>query len=989
MRRVRPCWSALAILLLALIPGPGGTAGEGGMSLEEAEALYRGQGPETALSAFETLAGTFRQSGDSAKLGQALRFLGELHWRMGDYVRAGDYLDEALTLARDTGDRVLEVKVLNVMGLRHWDLGEFDTATACFQEGSEIAAELGDQRMTGALLNNLSLVFDEQGDYLRSLEQYQRVMALYSGIDFPRGEGDTLGNIGGVNLLLGRYADALDHYRRALAISERLDSPISLSQDHGNVGLSLLGLGQVDEAMHHLERAVELAADAGMQQDRAYWLRATGNANLQFGRYDLALEQHRAALELYASLNSRTERVEALHDMGKLYLLLGDPDSAQDHFRRAMELARDIGLARGVTLNLLALGDVLDMRGDHTGAATSYVQAVERASESGEMALWVASLLRLSGSHYALGKPEQAGEKASAALRLAEEIGSPGLQIQALLTQGDLARLAGRTDAALEQYRDAAKLLEVTPDPDSAWRVHHGHGLALALSDRLDEAIAALFVAIHVIEDVRDWLSEERFRSGYIQDKFQVYVDLVHLLLKAGRDEEAFSIAERLRSRSYQDLLNGGRPPVMETPDQQREYRLKSRIDALRRALGEEQRLARPQQRQAAIGVYSSELREAERDYQEFLDEQRRQGGETRAWSTPTYAEVRGRLAEDEALIEYVVGDERLVLFALTPESLNAYDVPLRRADLLNKVELVLNLIRNQDDVRWKKPATSLAVALLGPVLEDGLLEDVRYVYLVPHGALNYLPFALLPIPQNQTGQALVERFTLTYLPTAAALKAQPGLAKTNPSLLAMAPGRSRLRHSQAEVRIVDALFAPDSRALLGAAATESAFKQEAGRYDLLHLATHGYFNKLNPLLSGLELESDQRNDGQLELHEILGLELGAELVTLSACRTALGSGHFAEIPAGDDFVGLTRAFLYAGSHSVLATLWEVDDASTASLMTDFYTGLKTEGNGRSKADALADAQRAMLANPQFGHPYYWAPFVLVGDSARHLRKRT
>jgi len=145
----------------------------------------------------------------------------------------------------------------------------------------------------------------------------------------------------------------------------------------------------------------------------------------------------------------------------------------------------------------------------------------------------------------------------------------------------------------------------------------------------------------------------------------------------------------------------------------------------------------------------------------------------------------------------------------------------------------------------------------------------------------------------------------------------------------------------------------------------------------VIHVATHGYFNKLNPLLSGLELEPSRREDGRLEVHEILGLRLNADLVTLSACEAAMGSGYFAEVPAGDDFVGLTRAFLFAGSPSVLATLWEVDDRSTLQLMKSFYRQL----GQTDKARALAEAQRSML-NPggPYRHPYFWAPFVLVGE---------
>jgi CHAT domain-containing protein len=172
-------------------------------------------------------------------------------------------------------------------------------------------------------------------------------------------------------------------------------------------------------------------------------------------------------------------------------------------------------------------------------------------------------------------------------------------------------------------------------------------------------------------------------------------------------------------------------------------------------------------------------------------------------------------------------------------------------------------------------------------------------------------------------------------------------------------------------------MFSRDSQIVLGKAATETLFKKFAGDYDYLHLATHGSLNRNAPSLSSLELEPDAKNDGRLELYEVANLKLHARLVTLSACETALGKGYFTETPAGDEFVGMTRAFLDAGSHRVLASLWAVNDESTRILMVNFYRHLQRIG----AAEALAQAQREVRqGDPKFRHPYYWAPFVMVGS---------
>ena len=164
---------------------------------------------------------------------------------------------------------------------------------------------------------------------------------------------------------------------------------------------------------------------------------------------------------------------------------------------------------------------------------------------------------------------------------------------------------------------------------------------------------------------------------------------------------------------------------------------------------------------------------------------------------------------------------------------------------------------------------------------------------------------------------------------------------------------------------------------LTGTAATEATFRRAAPTRRVLHLATYGVLNKHNPLFSFVELAPGGAHDGRLEVHEVFGFHLSADLVVLSACQTGVGSGALADVPAGDDWVGLTRAFLHAGAKHVVATLWPVDDWATAALMERFYEGYTSDAQ---PARALAAAQRALLATPTTAHPFYWAGFVVVGE---------
>lgn len=948
--------------------------------LDAAVAVYRQDGAQKALPQFERLAREFGKAGKSRDESAAIHYIGECHWRLGNFSDAHRFLDRALELERASKDRAGEARTLNVLGLLAWDEGTYDQAIAQFKAARGLAQQLGDKRLEGATLNNLSLVYDELGDYDTSLAQYAQVLELYRSADFPRGVGDTLGNIGGVHLLLGQFKQALGYYQQALAISEQLKSTASMSQDHGNVALCQLGLGETADALKHFDQAIALAKQAGMRQDQAYWMRQKGNGLIQLGQYDQGLAAHRAALAVYEELGAQAELAEALHDTGRLYLLLGDLDSAERYFTRALKLSRQARLSRGITQNLIALGDLQFRRKGFDAATKLYQQAQQRSAQSGEKQRQAQSQLRLAQVDREQQRLTPASAAVDEALVIARDIGARPLEAEALLARGELQRRRGQLAEALQSFEAAEAALESTRDPDLLWRIDYGRARTLETRGETRAAIDSLLSAVRVIESVRNRLQEPRFRAGFVDDKYEVYIDLVRLQLQLGRAEDAFSTAERLRSRSFAEQLGGRTPLPLSDDSRRREAQLLDRIRQLQRALSDEDSDGQPVHAQRAMSRFSQELQRAEQEYQAFLDDHA--GTRTSANPTDTTSSslnVQRRLRDDEALLEYVVSRDILMTFVVTRRAVTARTTPLRLTDLSARIALLRDLAQRPGDQRWLKPAARLTADLLTPLLADGQLNGIRRLYVVPHGVLNYLPFALLPVDTAPVGGLLIDRYAVAYLPSAAALFQAPDAQSAPKSLLAMSPARSRLRYAPEEARSLDAMFEPNARLLLGAGATESQFKRLAGGFSMLHLATHGSFNKVNPLLSGLELEADADNDGLLQVHEVLGLRLHADLVTLSACETALGSGYFAEVPAGDDFVGMTRAFLAAGSVSVVATLWDVDDQASVKLMTRFYQRMKQSGDTESTADSLTRAQRELHASKALAHPYYWAPFVVVG----------
>lgn len=964
------------ILLLACASFAQGGQPSAEELLAKGKQLYTQEGPKPALPEFERALKMFRIANDRRGEAVTLGYIANCQRKLENLDKALDFAQEALHMKEELGDRDEVGKTYNQLGLIYWERADYSGATQHFQQAIEIASSVGDKELEGSARNNLGLVFDERGEYKQSLEQYWRALELHRATHFERGEGDTLGNIGGVYLLLGKFREALPYYQQALAISERMELKPASSDDLGNIALCLAGIGDVDGALKNFDRALEVAHDTGLAKEEADWRKGKGSTLFGLGRFDAALREYAAAEQVYERAGLKRELVEALADTGRTYELLGDGMDAESHFQQALQLAKDIGNGSGESASLIALGDLERRRKKYDTAKAYFKQGLQRARSTGDEGNTIAALVQgamndLDGKAY-----KSAFESVTEASQIAERDGNRPAVASSRYVLGDLLRSQGQLEAALEQYSAAQSLQQQLRDPELGWRILYGRGQALAAQEKTNDAISAYKQAVQIIEETRSAIGEERFRAGYIEDRYQVYVALVELLLKVHKPDDAFVYSEKLRARAYFDQLGGSDPILPDPGAQQRIRELGERIRTLRHAVEQEYSAPQKERRNQALETYSAELRQAERDYEALVDESRRSvvGLQKHGTITPlsvSVAEIQHHLPDHTALVEYVVGKQSVSILLVSPTSVIGLPVQVTSDSLFSRTELLRDLIRGRR-AEWTEPARGLHNLLISPLKNGGYLTQIHQLVIVPDSVLNYVPFAALPVGRDRF---LGDEFTITYLPAAAALATKTTIGSRR-TLLAMAPSDTHLPNAPAEVRNIGHIFGPASRVVIGKGATKTLFKQVAGDYDYLHLATHGSLNRNAPSLSALELEPDKENDGKLDLYEIAGMKLHARLITLSACETALGEGYFTETPAGDEFVGLTRAFLSAGGRNVLASLWEVNDASTRDLMIRFYRHLLASG----AAEALAQAQQELRrSDVHYRHPYYWAAFVVSG----------
>lgn len=331
-------------------------------------------------------------------------------------------------------------------------------------------------------------------------------------------------------------------------------------------------------------------------------------------------------------------------------------------------------------------------------------------------------------------------------------------------------------------------------------------------------------------------------------------------------------------------------------------------------------------------------------------------------------SEVASLLRSGDVLVEYHVTDKKTYVWIIRNTGMKGVMLDIGRNQLVRQVE------EFRDALSEVKPGSSqfgkqLYSVLIKPI---GLKFGERLV-IVPHDALHYLPFQALQSESNY----LIETFPISYAPSASTFVAvmQREIAKKGPLLALANPElndpKLALPGAQIEVEHIQALF-PGSEAYFKADATKDRLFQGAGKARLVHIAAHALSDPVDPLYSHVYLAASNGKSGALEAREVYGMDLKrAALVALSACQSGLG-----KVSQGDEIWGFTRSFLSAGSSSVLASLWTVSDDATEMLMTKFYKGL-------GKADArqsLQAAQIAVLKDSRFSHPFYWAPFNLVGD---------
>ncbi len=911
---------------------------------------------------------------------------GEAERIRGDFESSISLFNEALAISRQASDPAAESECLAKLGLLQWNLGRVREAEGDFSDASLKAEESGRNEILSSSRSALEIIrlYNLGKDLRLSSALPQSLAAFAEAVAMGRkNNGEEfvvkcLRQMSGTHWQMNDLKRFLSNNEEALAIATRLNLKIEQGRCLNNLGLYFWKSADYSKALRYLQPALQLSKEAKDSQMQA----------------------------------------ECLSNMGIIYKELGDNTVALDYFSKALVIDRDSGTRAAISIDLINMGaaytDEASYHDTQTGLSKAlgcYQECLNYLEANQVKQIRISCLNNIGTIRTDLGKYADAIDVLTVALReanltdLNEEKAFINTNLgEAYLKQSNIKMASGHFSRAISI---ASKLRQNRV----LWESYYGLGKCLEKSGEMDKALDYYKKSIDVIDAIRSRIFLESFKTGFARNKFGVFESLLELLFRLSNEgpsrnrlEDMFVIVEKAKARAFLECLGEARIDFRAGLTQglkDREAELSQKISALILEL------SNPALSQAERGEKLKDLGRTEGESMRLITEMKaEQPGLAGLVSSDILSAQRLRedfLDERTGLIEYFLGDVRSYMFFITKNSVRLFPLPPREA-IERSLRGYLKALSTPDEKSFtgKLAAERIAGEILPP-LAGPQAEGLQRLIIVPDGILYYLPFETLRPPGLPKSGFLIEQFELSYAPSSSSLvflcrkTAGPWgkmlLALGAPTLTRPGPGHSSegwtigeiykgqgfdlspLPFSKKEALDIAGHFPKGSKdVLLGTRAAEEDLKAlPLEEYRIVHFACHGLLDENVPFRSALVLAAgpSDREDGMLQAREIYNLRLDASLVVLSACQTGRGS-----LERGEGLLGLPRMFFYAGSKSVISTLWPIGDRSTAYFMDGFYEQLS---RGLDKTSALRLAKVRMLRS-KYAHPFHWAAFVLNGD---------
>lgn len=828
-------------------------------------------------------------------------------------------------------------------------LGQYDRAFRAYESARKIFRESKDEWRLARLELNAGNIFYRQDRFEEALAHYE---CAYEGLASHRdseGIPIVLSNMAVCLISMNDFPRALATYQQARNVCEKNEMPLLVGQADYNIAYLYYLRGEYGSAIERLYAARKACEATGDAYHFALCHLDLSDVYLELNLSEEAREMAHEGFEQFEKMGLRYEAAKTLANEAIAYGQQSRTMQALELFAKSREMfAQEKNLVWPHLLDLYQAlllfheGRHFEARRLCTGAAEFFDKSVLR----GKSALAHLLLARIA---LQVGEIQEAEREAAASAGRVAPLHTPVLEYQAHFLLGQLAQRRGELRKARECYQAARAALE------------------------------SLRTRIHT----------EELKISFGKNRLQVYEALVELALaEAGNMEsiaEAFLCMEAAKSRSMSEMIfrSGQSLPLGEAGQSE----LVRRIRELREDLNwyyhriEQEQLRTEDNSEKQLTRLHQEVLARENELVRTLRElpaQERENATLEAPANFSLEQLQASLPADAGLVEYFFVGEQIIAAVVKQNTIEILPV-----SIVSRILQYLQFLRFQ--LSKFRMGTAYTEKFVQPLLRatqghlEGLywelfaplrraLDSCKHLVIISHGPLHFLPFHALRFD----GRYLCDEFTISYAPSATIfyLCQQKETNTSNRSLILGVPDQ-HAPQIRGEVEAVAELF-PDSELLLGERATSARLRDQGSDLGLLHIATHGVYRQDNPMFSGLRM-----GDGYLYLYDLYQMRIAARLVTLSGCATGMNV-----VAAGDELLGLQRGLFCAGATTLLLSLWDVHDETTAKLMKCFYEKL---GQSSDMAGSLRAAMQEI--RDRHPHPYFWAPFLLTGQLTENKRR--
>jgi CHAT domain-containing protein/uncharacterized protein HemY len=956
-----------------------------------------------------------------------LNNIGSVYSDLGRNAEAIAYHEQALEIFRQLQLQDKIVAVLNNLGKVYLNTGQYPKALTFFEQSLAISRAIRDLDAEVPILNNIAQIYNNQGQFRQALEMSRRVLALAEKVDAHHSRLIVLNNLGTIHIALSEYPEALKLLQQALSSAQEIGDRSAIATTLNNIATVYSDQGEYTKALALNQQALAIFKEIGESGKEATSLANIADIYRIQGNYAQELELYQQALAIWQRIGDRQGEAFGFFILGSSQRILGQYEQALKTYDRGLAISREVG-DRAIEANLLAhLGTTYFNLKQYDKSLELQQQSLRIHREIGALLSQASNLTGMGRVYNAQGKSAQALEFLNQALVLARELGVPSQESTVLNLMGDVQTRLG-------QYTDAR--ISLQQGLTIATRIGDRRVQASALSDlgallvrqnQPELAIVFYKQSVNVTESIRQGLGDlfQEQQESYTATIAETYRSLASLLLQRDRILEAQQVLELLRVQELDDYLRNVRGTqqqlavlLPETEILQRYNRLQQTAiqsgQELTQLRQKPNRTNAEEQRIAQLVKLETEINQ---QFNQFIDspeivnlvQQLSRSARRQNLNLEDLNALRDNLRQHRAVLLYpLILDDRLELILTTPDS-----PPIRRTVSVKREELNRLITEFRLAVKERRDDNPLPVAqqlynyLIRPLEADLKQAKVETIVYAPDQQLRYIPLAALYDGQ----QWLVQRYQVNHI-TARSLTdfSLPQRAQQRVLAGAFVQGRHQLQVGQRrfefqglpfagkEIELLAAMM-PHTTQLIDAAFGRDRVLPRMNDYNILHFATHAAFVPGQPEDSFIVF-----GDGSYAtLRDIENWSLSdVDLVVLSACETGVGG-----LGNGEEILGLGYQFQRAGARAAIASLWTVDDGGTQMLMNAFYAALKQPGT--TKAAALRQAQLALItgnhsaidqgtparglgvvagggssgtrqSDRAFTHPYYWAPFILIGN---------